>query len=147
MSWHIICSNIIISDIFECMLSFCFFLNCRVSPEWKHWTFCRGLTLCHYDNYSVWFNATSAWLRKPDYNLLPFLACCPFNYHVVDSIIAKLIHLPNLFWNRFDTKNETKDITVIRFYINIFHSIIAKHANTNNILTKILLNLEEIKPK
>ncbi|KYN19638.1 Aminopeptidase N [Trachymyrmex cornetzi] len=110
-----------------------------VSSEWKHWTYCRGFIFCYHDNYSMWFNARDIWLRKPDHDLLPFLACCE-----IDWIITG--HLTNFFLNRF-TQRERKDVAVIRFYINIFHSIVSKHANTYNVLQNILYNLEEIKPK
>ncbi|KYN19131.1 Glutamyl aminopeptidase [Trachymyrmex cornetzi] len=109
-----------------------------VSAEWKHWTYCRGFILCFLNKHSLWFKASYIWLRKPDHDLLPFLACCE-----TDSIIT--VHLQNLFLNRF-TQNEREDVVVIRSSINIFHSVVSKHANNYNILRKILGNLGKIKP-
>ncbi|KYN19672.1 Glutamyl aminopeptidase [Trachymyrmex cornetzi] len=111
-----------------------------VSAEWKHWTYCRGFILCYFDDYSVWFKARDIWLRKPDHDLLPFLACCE-----TDSIIIHKF-MPNILLNRF-TQNEKEEVAIIRSYINIFHSLVSKHANTYNILQNILYNLEKIKPK
>ncbi|KYN10344.1 Aminopeptidase N [Trachymyrmex cornetzi] len=110
-----------------------------VSSEWKHWTYCRGLILCYHDYHSIWFDAIDIWLRKPDHDLLPFLVCCETDWIITEQ-------LTYLFLNRF-TQNEREDVAVIRSYINIFHSIVSKHANTYNILREILLNLEKIKPK
>ncbi|KYN19648.1 Glutamyl aminopeptidase [Trachymyrmex cornetzi] len=110
-----------------------------VPSEWKHWTYCRGFILCYYAYYSTWFSARNTWLRKLDHDLLPFLACCETDWIITD-------HLTNLFVNRF-TQNEREDVAVIRSYLNIFHSIVSKHANTYNVLQNILYNLEDIKPK
>ncbi|XP_018357461.1 PREDICTED: aminopeptidase N-like [Trachymyrmex cornetzi] len=110
-----------------------------VSSEWKHWTYCRGFILCHHADYSMWDKAKNIWFLKPDHDLLPFLACCES-----ESILTE--YLPDLFFSRF-TQNQREDVAVIRSHINTFHSIVSKHANTYNILRKILLNLVKIKPK
>ncbi|XP_071633044.1 aminopeptidase N-like [Temnothorax longispinosus] len=105
------------------------------SPEWKEWIFCKGLLEA---NISVWNIVTHKWMGDKRYELLPYLTCTRYS-----SILLE--HLPYMFdkWNL----TTHKDTAIIRSYINIFHTFIAKHVNNYSILTKILVNLERIKPK
>ncbi|XP_024890926.1 aminopeptidase M1-like [Temnothorax curvispinosus] len=105
------------------------------SPEWKEWIFCKGLLEA---NISVWNIVTHKWMGDKRYELLPYVTCTRYS-----SILLE--HLPYMFdkWNL----TTHKDTAIIRSYINIFHTFVTKHVNNYSILTKILVNLERIKPK
>lgn len=118
------------------MYFYFFSKNCRILPEWKEWTYCNGLKIAEY---SMWNNVTNIWLRKPDHQLLPFLACCRYRFITSE-------HLPYLVSQRF-TQYDMQHIAIIRSYIKTFHSIIARHANNYNFLKNMLLNWEKIKPE
>jgi len=106
----------------------------RILPKWKDWIYCKGLM--NADNYTL-YNVTNVWLTKSDYKLLSYLACSPPNF-----ILQLLYRLSDHF-----KQYEIQNIATIRFYINIFHSIIVKHANNNYVVKNILLNLNRIKPE
>ncbi|XP_071648518.1 aminopeptidase N-like [Temnothorax longispinosus] len=105
------------------------------SPEWKEWAFCKGLLKA---NISVWNIVKYRWMKNKQYELLPYLACTRD-----PSIILE--YLPYVLWNPMTY--ETQDTAIIRSYINIFHTFVAKHANNYFIFTNVLLNLKRIKPK
>ncbi|XP_024874138.1 aminopeptidase N-like isoform X1 [Temnothorax curvispinosus] len=105
------------------------------SPEWKEWAFCKGLLKA---NMSVWNIVKYRWMKNKQYELLPYLACTRD-----PSIILE--YLPYVLWNPMTY--ETQDTAIIRSYINIFHTFVAKHANNYFIFTNVLLNLKRIKPK
>jgi len=105
----------------------------RILPKWKNWI-CKGLM--NADNYTL-YNVTNVWLTKSDYKLLSYLACSPPNF------ILQLLYKLSDHFKQYKIQN----IATIRFYINIFHSIIVKHANNNYVVKNILLNLNRIKPK
>ncbi|KYN15696.1 Aminopeptidase N [Trachymyrmex cornetzi] len=104
-------------------------------PVWKHWTYCRGLATA---NSSTWSYVKDTWLKTRNHTLLPYLTCSGYG-SFIDIASSSILE-------RF-TQDERQNITIIRLYIDIFHSIIMKHSNTYYILEQILSYLEILKPK
>jgi len=98
--------------------------------------YCKGLSVA---NDSVWHKIEVMLSRKPDYMMLPFLACSIMNYYDVS------IKLPYLF--QAFTSDKKQDIAIIRIQIITFCSVIVKYIDTRYKLENILLNLPNIKPK
>jgi len=90
-------------------------------------------------NDDMWYKLNVILSRKPDYKMLPFLACSIMNYYNVSR------NLPYLF-QQF-TSDEKQNIAVIRIQLITFYSVIMQYINTRYILEDILLNLPSIKPK
>jgi len=110
--------------------------NSRVLSEWLQLTYCKGLSVA---NDSMWYELNVMLSRKPDYKMLPFLACSIMNYYDVS------IKLPYLF--QAFTSDKKQDIAIIRIQIITFCSVIMQYIDTHNKLELILLNLSSIKPK
>ncbi|XP_018367847.1 PREDICTED: uncharacterized protein LOC108764218 [Trachymyrmex cornetzi] len=102
-------------------------------PWWKHWTYCNGLAIAHS---FTWSHLKDAWFKGRNHTLLPFLTCFKYGSDTASTLLLELFK-----------QNEYQDITNIRSYVNIFHSIIMKHSNTYYILEKILTFFEIIKPQ
>jgi len=101
-------------------------------------TYCKSLSEA---NYSTWTNLDVILSRKPDYKLLPFLACCSAQY-TGHSIPYALHYVFDQF-----TPDEKQNIAIIRSNINTFYSIIMKYIKAYNIPSRLISDLVEIKPK
>ncbi|XP_018359908.1 PREDICTED: aminopeptidase M1-A-like [Trachymyrmex cornetzi] len=103
-------------------------------PWWKHWTYCNGFVTA----YSfTWLHIKDALFKGRNHTLLPFLTC--FRY-------ASSNMTSSLLLERFQEEGQ-QNITNIRSYINIFHSVIMKYSNTHDILEMIFKKLEIMKPE
>jgi len=110
--------------------------NSRVLSEWLQLTYCKGLSVA---NDSTWYELNIMLSRKPDYKMLPFLACSIMNYYNLTT------NLPYLFQQ--STSDEKQDIAIIRIQIITFCSVIMQYIDTHYKLELILLNLSSMKPK
>ncbi|XP_018359912.1 PREDICTED: aminopeptidase M1-like [Trachymyrmex cornetzi] len=102
-------------------------------PGWKHWTYCRGLTIA---NWATWSHLKDIWLETRNYTLLSYLTCSGYASRSIASSLVEIF-----------TQDERRNIRGIRSYIDIFHSIVMKHSKTNYIFEKILTVLETFKPE
>ncbi|XP_018365778.1 PREDICTED: uncharacterized protein LOC108762992 [Trachymyrmex cornetzi] len=103
-------------------------------PWWKHWTYCNGVAV----TYSfTWTHIRDIWFKARNHTLLPFLTC--FRYATPNTTSSLLL-------KRFQEEGQ-QDITNVRSYINIFHSVITKYSNTHDILEMIFRKLEIMKPE
>ncbi|XP_071646562.1 aminopeptidase N-like isoform X1 [Temnothorax longispinosus] len=98
----------------------------RLSPVWKEWTYCKGLMSASNSSWNEVFHSGVL-----DNNLLRFLACTK-NHTVIIG------YLDLLKSGRF-TKPQHR--------ITVFHSIIARHARNELVLTYILDNFANVVPK
>ncbi|XP_018367846.1 PREDICTED: uncharacterized protein LOC108764217 [Trachymyrmex cornetzi] len=103
-------------------------------PWWKHWTYCNGFAVAY--SYT-WSHIRDTWLKERNHTLLPFLTC--FRNATANTTSS-------LLSERFQEEGQ-QDITNIRSYIDIFHSVIIKYSNTHDILEMILRKLEIMKPE
>jgi len=110
--------------------------NSRVLSEWEQRTYCKGLLVA---NHSTWDKFNAILSKKPDYKILPFIACSVMNYYNISE------YLPHLF-NQF-TSDEKQDVAISRSCINTFYLIIIKYVNVFHILDELLLNLPRMKPE
>ncbi|KAL6254670.1 hypothetical protein P5V15_013977 [Pogonomyrmex californicus] len=97
-----------------------------LSVEWKEWKYCKGLMIANYD---TWKQVLNKYML--DKNLLKFLSCTKNVTIIINYMELTLI------------KNQIKN----NILIDIFHSIIVRHANNSLILNYILTNFEKVKPR
>ncbi|KYN22233.1 Glutamyl aminopeptidase, partial [Trachymyrmex cornetzi] len=102
-------------------------------PWWKHWTYCNGVAVTYL---FTWTLIRDTWFKARNHKLLPFLTCFR---NATPNTTSSLLS------ERFQEEGQ-QDITNIRSYINIFHSVIAKYCNTHDILEMIFRKLEIMKP-
>jgi len=125
------------------MCLYFFSKNSRVLSEWEQWTYCKSLWVA---NHSTWDKLNVTLSRKPDYKLLPFLACCYAKYTGLS--------MPNAlqyFFKQF-TSDQKRNIAIIRSHINTFYSVIIQNLIIYtvihvNYVIQLIENLPEIIPK
>ncbi|XP_071646515.1 aminopeptidase N-like [Temnothorax longispinosus] len=98
----------------------------RLSPIWKEWTYCKGLMSA---SNSSWNKVLHSGVL--DNNLLRFLACTK-NHTVIIGYLDLL---------------KSERFTKAQYRITVFHSIIARHARNELVLTYILDNFANVVPK
>ncbi|KYN16391.1 Glutamyl aminopeptidase [Trachymyrmex cornetzi] len=101
-------------------------------PWWEHWTYCNGLAIA---NISMWSNVENSLLKKFNQKSLQLLTCSTYSVNFTSSSFLELF-----------TQDERQNITIIRLYIDTFHSIIMKHSNNFKTLKKIFKNIEIVQP-
>ncbi|XP_018399167.1 PREDICTED: aminopeptidase N-like [Cyphomyrmex costatus] len=100
----------------------------RIWPEWKKWTYCKGMMVAHN---ITWKEMLTEYTLDFDNKRLEYLACSENS----DNIIFYIKQLKSIYF------------TKLQYPITIFHSIIARHAKNNLILNYILDNLTSIIPR
>ncbi|XP_072751782.1 aminopeptidase N-like isoform X2 [Anoplolepis gracilipes] len=102
-------------------------------PWWKEWIYCKGLILAKSEDW----RDVKEHLRKKYNNdrFLEFLACAS------SEIMEE--YLESIMFKHNETYNETQ----IKRNMMSYLFIIAKHANHSNVLSKILTNFDQLKPR
>lgn len=113
------------------------FLETRVLPGWKEWTYCKGFMTV---KTNTWPYLKEIWPNEVGNKYIEYFPC--FQDASITHVLFELLEFKNS--NEF-RKNATKQD--INMCIKIFHSIVAKHANDYETLENILFHLMDSKPK
>lgn len=91
-------------------------------------------------DFTTWLTVLNLWKKNADDKILEYLTC-------IENSGIILQYLSQTMKNHH-FENMTGHITFQDIdRINIFFSIIARHAKNNQILEYILINFEELKPR
>ncbi|XP_050449677.1 uncharacterized protein LOC126850576 [Cataglyphis hispanica] len=102
-----------------------------ILPWWKEWIYCNGLVRA---SISIWNKVSQTYTQKLDKKILKYLTYSQNPFIINHKMLTKV------------PKDHSEEIQH-NDHIFYFHNIIEKHARDETILTHILQNFMNVKPK
>ncbi|KAL6262834.1 hypothetical protein P5V15_005624 [Pogonomyrmex californicus] len=120
--------------------------NNELLPWWEHWTYCNGLSIAN----DTIFNKILSGLEEPGAKNMKILQCLICTNRISHFKFIILHLRKSIYYSEHVLKIENSRAeynSIIKNHISIFHYIIQRYANDSSLLSLILENWSNVKPK